>query len=83
MDEEKQLEAVFRNLGADEGQAKIMADQTAKRATQLCEQRGMDRVSAMKYLLDLVSKGRAGEVPESFSEQGPNPRGTGDKSQDS
>lgn len=83
VEEKEQLRLVFRNLGADDVQASMMADQTIKRATQLCEQRGIDRVSAMKYLLDLVSKGRAGEVPESLSEPPSSPGRKGDKSHNS
>jgi hypothetical protein len=54
-----------RRLGAEPAQAATMAAQLLKRADQLAQERGIERVAAMKYLLELVVKGRSGEtVPE-------------------
>jgi hypothetical protein len=43
-----------------------MADQLLKRCDQLAAQRGIPRVEAMGYLLQLVTKGAQGETPEGF-----------------
>jgi len=40
-----------------------MARQLAKRADQLATERGITRTEAMRHLLEVVVKGRAGEVP--------------------
>jgi hypothetical protein len=43
-----------------------MARQLLKRADQLAAERGIAREAALKGLLELVIKGRAGEVPGNF-----------------
>lgn len=60
--DEESLEQVFRSLGADTKQAKVMAKQTLKRVSQLVDERGMDEESALKYLLQMVVSGRSGET---------------------
>jgi galactokinase len=63
MTEIEQLTALCRQLGADSAQAATMAAQLQKRAEQLATDRGLSREAAMKYLLELVVKGRHGEAP--------------------
>ncbi|EDY81272.1 hypothetical protein VDG1235_890 [Verrucomicrobiia bacterium DG1235] len=70
MTEREQLEALLEQMGADGRQAKAMAAQLAKRADQLAEERGIDRVAALSQLLKLVRSGRAGE-----SYEGPDSKG--------
>ncbi len=67
MSELEQLTDLCTRLGADRSQAQTMATQLLKRADQLAHERGIDRVAALKYLVDLVMKGRNGEVPREFS----------------
>ena len=55
-------------LGADPGQAGAMASQLMKRADQLAAERNIPREEAMRYLLEVVTKGHAGEVPPSYDE---------------
>ena len=43
-----------------------MARQLAKRADQWVEERGINRVEAMRQLLELVVTGRSGGLPASF-----------------
>ena len=66
MSELEQMRALCERLGASPEQAGTMALQLMKRADQLSAERGLTREAAMKHLLDLVVKGRAGEVPENF-----------------
>lgn len=66
MSEEEQLRALCERLGANSAQATTMAAQLLKRAHQLAAERGITREAALKHLLDLVVKGRSGEVPEGF-----------------
>lgn len=63
MTELEQLSGLFRQLGANPDQATTMAAQMLKRADQLAVDRGMDRTMALKYLIELVTKGRSGEAP--------------------
>ena len=49
-------------LGAGADQARAMAAQLTKRADQLAAERGIPREDAMRYLLEVVTKGRAGGV---------------------
>lgn len=58
-------------LGAGADQARAMAAQLMKRADQLAAERGIPREKAMRYLLEVVTKGRAGEVARSFDEANP------------
>jgi hypothetical protein len=44
-----------------------MAGLLLKRADQLAIERGITREAALKGLLDVVIKGRAGEVPSQFA----------------
>jgi hypothetical protein len=63
MSELEQLTRLCESLGASTPQAQIMAAQLLKRAEQLAVERAMPRHEAMAHLLNLVVKGRAGEVP--------------------
>jgi hypothetical protein len=67
MTEHEQLKALCEQLGAPPAQAAIMATQLLKRADQLASERGITREAALKGLLDVVVKGRAGEVPAPFA----------------
>ena len=62
MAELEQLVELCRKLGAPPGQAMTMAAQLQKRATQLAGERGVAREAAMKYLLEVLVKGRHGEI---------------------
>ena len=66
MNELKQLSTLCLRLGADTKQAPIMAAQLLKRAEQLAADRGLDRTTALRYLIELVGKGRNGEAPPEF-----------------
>lgn len=66
MNELDGLTAVCEGLGASPAQARTMAAQLLKRADQLVAQRGLTREAALSHLLDVVVKGRAGEVPPGF-----------------
>lgn len=69
MSEEAEIEMLrklFAQLGAGPDQSLIMARQVIKRAAQVSEDRGVSRVEAMRYLIELVTKGRAGISAESF-----------------
>lgn len=63
MNEVEQLTLAFERLGAPHAQAATMATQLLKRADQLARERGITREAALARLLDVVVKGRAGEVP--------------------
>lgn len=67
-EELEQIESLFQRLGAESGQATVMARQIVKRADQWVEERGITRVEAMKQLLELVVSGRSGETPPGFGE---------------
>jgi hypothetical protein len=66
MSEEEQLRALCERLGASPAQAATMAAQLLKRAGQLAAERGITREAALAYLLNVVIKGRNGEVPADF-----------------
>ena len=66
MSEEEQLRALCERLGSSPAQAVTMAAQLQKRATQLAAERGLTREAALAHLLNLVIKGRHGEVPPDF-----------------
>lgn len=72
MTEHEQLAQLCERMGAGRAQAEAMATQLEKRADQLVTTRGISRIEAMKYLLQLVVKGRSGEAPPGF-EGGPPP----------
>jgi hypothetical protein len=63
MTEHEQITRLLEQLGAARAQAETMAAQLLKRADQVAAQRGIRREEALKSLLDLVVKGRAGETP--------------------
>lgn len=66
MNEMESLTALCTRLGATPAQAATMAAQLLKRAEQLAAEKGTVREAELKRLLDLVVKGRAGEVPKDF-----------------
>ena len=67
MTEREQLIQLCSKLGAASPAAAVtMADQLIKRCDQLVAQRGIGRVEAMAYLLQLVTKGAQGETPPGF-----------------
>lgn len=67
MTEREQLILLCTKLGAPNADAAAtMADQLTKRCDQLTVQRGISRVEAMGYLLQLVTKGAQGEAPPGF-----------------
>ena len=67
MSEDGQLRALCERLGASPAQAATMAAQLLKRAGQLAAERGMPREAALAHLLNVVVKGRNGEVPAEFA----------------
>ena len=67
MTEQEQLTQVCERLGAPPAQAATMAAQLLKRAAQLAVERGGTREAALARLMELVTKGRAGEVPADFA----------------
>jgi hypothetical protein len=71
MTELEQLTQLCERLGAPPAQAAIMAAQLVKRAGQLAAERGITREAALRSLLEVVVKGRAGEVPPQFSPPSP------------
>jgi hypothetical protein len=73
MTEHEQLTRLCEQLGAPAPQAATMAAQLLKRADQLVVERGISRETALKGLLDVVVKGRAGEVPPQFGAPPPKP----------
>lgn len=65
--ERDQLIQLCARLGAPTpAAAATMADQLLKRCDQLAAQRGIPRIEAMAYLLELVTKGSQGEPPPGF-----------------
>ncbi len=66
MSEDEQLRALCERLGASPAQAATMAAQLLKRAGQLAIERGITREAALAHLLNVVVKGRSGEVPADF-----------------
>ena len=66
MSEEAKLRALCERLGSSPAQAVTMAAQLQKRAAQLAAERGWTREAALEHLLNLVVKGRSGEVPPDF-----------------
>jgi hypothetical protein len=71
MTELEQLTVLCERLGASSLQAGTMAAQLMKRADQLAHERGVTREAALAGLLEVVIKGRAGEVPARFAEPRP------------
>ena len=66
MSEDEQLRALCERLGASPAQAATVAAQLLKRAGQLAIERGITREAALAHLLNVVVKGRSGEVPADF-----------------
>lgn len=77
MTEHEQLLVLCRRLGAAEPQAEVMARQLAKRCDQLMAERGMERIAALTYLLQLVTQGRSGVPPPGFEGTAPPPPAPG------
>lgn len=73
MSELEQLTALCERLGAPPAQAATMAAQLAKRAGQIATERGVPRDEALRGLLEVLVKGRAGEVPARFGGPGASP----------
>jgi len=71
MTELEQLTALCGRLGAPAAQAATMAAQLLKRAGQLALERGITREVALQGLIEVLVKGRAGEVPPAFSSAPP------------
>jgi hypothetical protein len=67
MSELEQLTQLCERLGAPRAQAATMAAQLLKRADQLAADRGGTREAALAGLLEVLIKGRAGEVPARFA----------------
>jgi hypothetical protein len=67
MTEPEQIAQLCERLGAAPAQATTMAAQLLKRAEQLAEERAITREAALASLLDVLVKGRAGEVPSRFA----------------
>ena len=67
MSELEQLVQLCSRLGAPPAQAATMAAQLLKRADQLAAERGIPREDALRGLLEVLVKGRAGEVPARFA----------------
>lgn len=68
MSELEQLTQLCGRLGATPSQAATMAAQLLKRADQLAVERNTTREAALKGLLEVLVKGRAGEVPPQFAQ---------------
>ena len=66
--EMEMLVRLCTGLGADAGQARAMAAQLTKRADQLSAERSIPREEAMRYLLEVVTKGHAGGVAAVYDE---------------
>lgn len=66
MTETEELIRLCKRLGASPAQAQVMAAQLLKRAEQHAVERGVTREAALARLLEMVVKGRAGEVPAGF-----------------
>ncbi len=73
MSELQQLTTLCEQMGAPPAQAETMAAQLLKRAGQLSVERGLTREAALAHLLNVLVKGRSGEVPPEFSGGEPPP----------
>jgi hypothetical protein len=67
----EQLTELCMRLGAPAAQASTMAAQVLKRAEQLALERGVTWETALQGLIEVMIKGRAGEVPPRFSSSPP------------
>ncbi len=61
-----QIKTLLSRLGASDVASDTMARQLVKRADQWVEERGINRVEAMRQLLELVVTGRSGGLPASY-----------------
>ena len=61
-----QIKTLLSRLGASDVASDVMARQLVKRADQWVEERGINRVEAMRQLLEFVVTGRSGGLPASF-----------------
>jgi hypothetical protein len=59
-----QLSRLCERLGSTPEQARVMAAQLQKRATQLAADGSQTREDAMAWLLRIVIEGRDGKVPQ-------------------
>ncbi len=66
MEEVAKLALLCQRLGSPPQQAETMAKQLLKRADQLAAERNQSREACLDYLLRLVMKGSAGELPPEF-----------------
>lgn len=66
MNEHERLSQLCTRLGATADQASLMATQLMKRADQLSAERGTPREAELQRLLELLTQGRAGQVPKDF-----------------
>lgn len=71
MDEQNQVAAILVQMGASGEQASVMAKQLIKRAEQISDERGIEKVAALADLLSLVRSGREGETYERPVTKGP------------
>ena len=81
MSAEGEMEMLVRlcsGLGANADQARAMAAQLMKRADQLAAERSTPREEAMRYLLEVVTKGRAGGIAAVYDAVRP-PLSSGEK----
>ncbi len=72
MQEFEELAAVtqlFINMGAESGQAEVMAGQLLRRAEQLAKEREISKVAAVDSLLRQVVQARQGIAPSSNTGQ--------------
>ena len=67
MTELERIAQLCERLGASPAQSTTMASQLLKRAEQLAQERAISREAALASLLDVLVKGRAGEVPARFA----------------
>lgn len=67
MSELEQITQLCERLGAPAAQAATMAAQLQKRAAQIATERSITRETALAGLLEVLVKGRAGEVPARFA----------------
>ncbi|HVU33898.1 MAG TPA: hypothetical protein VHE61_10715 [Opitutaceae bacterium] len=73
MNGQEQLTEFCRRLGAAPAQASLMATQLLKRAHQLAAERHTTPEAELGRLLELMTKGNAGEVPKDFVPPPPKP----------
>ena len=66
MSELEQLAVLCERLGAPPAQAMTMAAQLLKRAGQIAVERRITPEAALKGLIEVMVKGRSGEVPAQF-----------------